>query len=70
MKSFYLIVLGCFVFNSCIEDENILIDTPIHSERITSSLKDNIKDSIPSKNDPPRNKDPYMRTIDEDENGN
>ncbi len=68
MKSFYLIVLVCFVFNSCIEYENILIDTPIHSERITSSLKDNIKDSIPSKNDPPRDKDPYMRNIDEDEN--
>ena len=69
MKSIYLIVLGCFVFNSCIEDENILIETPIRSERITiTSSKDSIKDSIPSKNDPPRDKDPYMRNIDEDEN--
>lgn len=69
MKSFYLIVLGCFVFNSCIEDENILIETPIRSERITiTSSKDSIKDSIPFKNDPPRDKDPYTRTIDEDEN--
>ncbi|CAM3347600.1 hypothetical protein NZD85_01210 [Empedobacter stercoris] len=69
MKSIYLIVLGCFVFNSCIEDENILIETPIRSERITiTSSKDSIKDSIPFKNDPPRDKDPYTRTIDEDEN--
>ncbi|MCA4776086.1 hypothetical protein OBK24_07115 [Empedobacter falsenii] len=68
MKSIYLIVLGCFVFNSCIEDENILIETPIRSERITiTSSKDSIKDSIPFKNDPPRDKDPYTRTIDEDE---
>ncbi|MFV0176540.1 hypothetical protein OBK27_06320 [Empedobacter falsenii] len=69
MKFIYLIVLGCFVFNSCIEDENILIETPIRSERITiTSSKDSIKDSIPFKNDPPRDKDPYTRTIDEDEN--
>lgn len=69
MKSIYLIVLGCFVFNSCIEDENILIETPIRSDRITiTSSKDSIKDSIPFKNDPPRDKDPYTRTIDEDEN--
>ncbi|MFV0181932.1 hypothetical protein OBK15_07135 [Empedobacter falsenii] len=69
MKSIYLIVLGCFVFNSCIEDENILIESPIRSERITiTSSKDSIKDSIPLKNDPPRDKDPYTRTIDEDEN--
>ncbi|MFV0225503.1 hypothetical protein OBJ96_10440 [Empedobacter falsenii] len=69
MKSINLIVLGCFVFNSCIEDENILIETPIRSERITiTSSKDSIKDSIPFKNDPPRDKDPYTRTIDEDEN--
>ncbi|MFV0209236.1 hypothetical protein OBK13_08505 [Empedobacter falsenii] len=68
MKSIYLIVLGFFVFNSCIEDENILIETPIRSERITiTSSKDSIKDSIPFKNDPPRDKDPYTRTIDEDE---
>ncbi|MFV0140455.1 hypothetical protein OBK20_11490 [Empedobacter falsenii] len=68
MKSINLIVLGCFVFNSCIEDENILIETPIRSERITiTSSKDSIKDSIPFKNDPPRDKDPYTRTIDEDE---
>ena len=67
MKTFYLIVLGCFVFNSCIEDENIVIDTPIHSERITiTSSKDSIKDSIPSKNDPPRDKDPYMRRTDDE----
>ena len=69
MKSIYLIVLGCFVFNSCIEDENILTETPNRSERITiTSSKDSIKDSIPFKNDPPRDKDPYTRTIDEDEN--
>ncbi|MDH1883689.1 hypothetical protein ACTS9T_09835 [Empedobacter falsenii] len=66
MKSFYLILLGCFVFNSCIEDENILIDTPNRSERITPSLKDNIKDSTSSKNDPPRDKDPYMRRKDDE----
>jgi len=66
MKSIYIIVFVCFVLNSCIEDENILIDTPIRTEHITSSLKDSINDSIPSKNDPPRDKDPYMRRTDEE----
>ena len=74
MKFIYLITLVCFAYIGCVEDENLpLIDS---STNTRSSLMKTSTDSIPtnstisSKNDPPRDKDPYVKRQDDDDDEN
>ncbi|MGV0954838.1 hypothetical protein ACTS91_00010 [Empedobacter falsenii] len=67
-----MITLVCFAYIGCVEDENLpLIDS---STDTRSSLMKTSTDSIPtnstisSKNDPPRDKDLYVKRQDDDEN--
>ncbi|MDH2208634.1 MULTISPECIES: hypothetical protein [Empedobacter] len=67
-----MITLVCFAYIGCVEDENLpLIDSSTDTH---SSLMKNSTDSIPtnstisSKNDPPRDKDPYVKRQDDEEN--
>ncbi|MGV0847975.1 hypothetical protein ACTS9T_15535 [Empedobacter falsenii] len=67
-----MITLVCFAYIGCVEDENLpLIDS---STDTRSSLMKTSTDSIPtnstisSKNDPPRDKDPYVKRQDDEEN--
>ena len=72
MKFIFLITLVCFAYIGCIENENLpLIDS---STNTRSSLMKTSTDSFPtnstisSKNDPPRDKDPYVKRQDDEEN--
>ncbi|WP_038337284.1 hypothetical protein [Empedobacter falsenii] len=72
MKFIYLITPVCFAYIGCVEDENLpLIDS---STDTRSSLMKTSTDSIPtnstisSKNDPPRDKNPYVKRQDDEEN--
>ncbi|MGV1000647.1 hypothetical protein ACTS9U_04325 [Empedobacter falsenii] len=67
-----MITLVCFAYIGCVEDENLpLIDS---STDTRSSLMKTSTDSIPtnstisSKNDPPRDKDLYVKRQDDNEN--
>ncbi|WP_413533722.1 hypothetical protein [Empedobacter brevis] len=71
MKFIYLIGLVCFAYIGCVEDENISeIDSSVNARSSFIRTSTDSVHIISSKNDPPQDKDPYVKRQDNEDDEN